>query len=73
MQRAGESEQRENAKTGASPARPVAAGGEGPSLEKSFDLVGETLEALTVNERAHGFGSLNDLLLEAQKRGLLKL
>ena len=25
------------------------------------------------NERAYGFGSFNDLLLEAQKRGLLKL
>ncbi|MBI5774574.1 MAG: NYN domain-containing protein, partial [Verrucomicrobia bacterium] len=25
------------------------------------------------NERAHGFRSFNDLLLEAQKRGLLKL
>ena len=71
--------------------------GEGPSLEKAFDLVGETLEALTVergadepiwgsmikqaikrrhpgfNERAHGFRSFNDLLLEAQKRGTLKL
>ena len=25
------------------------------------------------NERAHGFGSFNDLLIEAQKRGLIKL
>ncbi len=25
------------------------------------------------NERAHGFGSFNDLLVEAQKRGLVKL
>jgi hypothetical protein len=25
------------------------------------------------NERAHGFKSFSDLLLEAQKRGLLKL
>jgi hypothetical protein len=25
------------------------------------------------NERAHGFKAFNDLLLEAQKRGLLKL
>jgi hypothetical protein len=25
------------------------------------------------NERAHGFRSFNDLLAEAQKRGLLKL
>jgi hypothetical protein len=25
------------------------------------------------NERAHGFGSFNDLLVEAQKRGLIKL
>jgi len=69
----------------------------GPSLEKAFDLVTETMEALTqereadepiwgsmikqtikrrnpgFNERAYGFRSFNDLLLEAQKRGLLKL
>ncbi len=69
----------------------------GPSLEKAFDLVVETLEALTqereadepiwgsmikqaikrrnpgFNERAYGFRSFNDLLLEAQKRGLLRL
>ena len=69
----------------------------GPSLEKAFDLVVETLEAITgereadeaiwgsmikqaikrrnpgFNERAYGFRSFNDLLLEAQKRGLLKL
>ncbi len=69
----------------------------GPSLDKAFDLVLETMEALTqereadepiwgsmikqtikrrnpgFNERAHGFRSFNDLLLEAQKRGLLKL
>jgi uncharacterized protein (TIGR00288 family) len=68
----------------------------GPSLEKAFDLVVETLEAITqereadepiwgsmikqaikrrnpgFNERAYGFRSFNDLLLEAQKRGLLK-
>ncbi|MBI5801911.1 MAG: NYN domain-containing protein [Verrucomicrobia bacterium] len=80
-----------------SPAKPAAAGSEGPSLEKAFDLVSETLEALSLergaddptwgsmikqaikrrhpgfNERAHGFRSFNDLLLEAQKRGLLKL
>src|SRR5439155_11468205 len=70
---------------------------QGPSLEKAFDLVVETLEAITeergenepiwgsmikqaikrrhpgFNERAHGFRSFNDLLLEAQKRGLLRL
>jgi len=69
----------------------------GPSLEKAFDLVVETLEAITqereadepiwgsmikqaikrrnpgFNERAYGFRSFNDLLLEAQKRGLLRL
>jgi hypothetical protein len=69
----------------------------GPSLEKAFDAVVETLEAISqereadepiwgsmikqairrrnpgFNERAHGFRSFNDLLLEAQKRGLLKL
>ena len=69
----------------------------GPSLEKAFDQVVETLEAITqereadepiwgsmikqaikrrnpgFNERAYGFRSFNDMLLEAQKRGLLKL
>ena len=69
----------------------------GPSLEKAFDLVVETLEAIAqereadepiwgsmikqaikrlnpgFNERAYGFRSFNDMLLEAQKRGLLKL
>src|SRR5512135_1383714 len=69
----------------------------GPSLEKAFDLVVETLEAISqereadepiwgsmikqaikrlnpgFNERAYGFRSFNDLLLEAQKRDLLKL
>ena len=68
-----------------------------PSLEKAFDLVVETFEAITqereadepiwgsmikqaikrrnpgFNERAYGFRSFNDLLLEAQKRGLLTL
>ncbi|MBI1839575.1 MAG: NYN domain-containing protein [Verrucomicrobia bacterium] len=85
----------------AAPSAPAAktAPGEnkGPSLEKAFDLVVETLEAILeergendpiwgsmikqairrlnpgFNERAHGFRSFNDLLAEAQKRGLLKL
>lgn len=66
-------------------------------VAKAFDLVVETLEAITeereedesiwgsmikqaikrrnpgFNERAYGFRSFNDLLLEGQKRGLLKL
>jgi len=70
---------------------------QGPSLEKAFDQVVATLEAITqereadepiwgsmikqaikrrnpgFNERAYGFRSFNDMLLEAQKRGLLKL
>ena len=74
-----------------------AAESKGPSLEKAFDLVVETLEAITeereedeniwgsmikqaikrrnpgFNERAYGFRSFNDLLLEAQNRGLVKL
>ena len=78
-------------------AKPVEGENQGPSLEKAFDLVVETLEALTqereadepiwgsmikqaikrrnpgFNERAYGFRSFNDMLLEAQKRGLLKL
>ena len=84
---------------GTSTAVPKNATGEntGPSLDKAFVLVVETLEAISqergadeptwgsmikqaikrlnpgFNERAHGFRSFNDLLLEAQKRGLLKL
>jgi hypothetical protein len=78
-------------------AKAVEGENEGPSLEKAFDLVVETLEAITqereadepiwgsmikqaikrlnpgFNERAYGFRSFNDLLLETQKRGLLKL
>ncbi len=78
-------------------AKPVEGENTGPSLEKAFDLVLETLEALTeerneddsiwgsmikqaikrrspgFNERAYGFRSFNDMLLEAQKRGLVKL
>ncbi len=81
----------------ASAPKPAGADAKGPSLEKAFDLVVETLEAITgereadeaiwgsmikqaikrrnpgFNERAYGFRSFNDLLLEGQKRGLLKL
>jgi uncharacterized protein (TIGR00288 family) len=77
--------------------KPAEADTKGPSLEKAFDLVLETVEAITqereadepiwgsmvkqaikrrnpgFNERAYGFRSFNDLLLEAQKSGLLKL
>ncbi len=77
--------------------KPAGAENKGPSLEKAFEQVVETLEAITqereadepiwgsmikqaikrrnpgFNERAHGFRSFNDLLLEAQQRGLLKL
>jgi len=83
--------------TSAPAAKPAAGENEGPSLEKAFDLVVETLEAITqereadepiwgsmikqaikrlnpgFNERAYGFRSFNDLLQEAQKRGLLRL
>lgn len=68
-----------------------------PSVEKAFEAVAETLEALAeersedddiwgsmikqalkrrnpgFNERAYGFRSFNDLLLEGGKRGLWKL
>jgi len=78
-------------------AKPTEGENKGPSLEKAFDLVVETLEAIAqereadepiwgsmikqaikrlnpgFNERAYGFRSFNDMLLEAQKRGLLKL
>jgi uncharacterized protein (TIGR00288 family) len=77
--------------------KPAEGENKGPSLEKTFDLLVETLEAITqerepdepiwgsmikqaikrlnpgFNERACGFRSFNELLLEAQKRGLLKL
>jgi hypothetical protein len=77
--------------------KPAEAENKGPSLEKAFDLVVQTLEAINqeretdepiwgsmikqaikrrnpgFNERAYGFRSFNDLLLEGQKRGLLKL
>ena len=78
-------------------AKPTEGENEGPSLDKAFDQVVETLEAISqereadepiwgsmikqaikrrnpgFNERAYGFRSFNDMLLEAQKRGLLKL
>jgi uncharacterized protein (TIGR00288 family) len=77
--------------------KPAEGENKAPLLEKAFDLVVETLDAITeereedeptwgsmikqaikrrnpgFNERAYGFRSFNDLLLEAQKRGLLKL
>jgi uncharacterized protein (TIGR00288 family) len=83
--------------TGAPVTKPAEGEPAGPSLEKAFDQVVETLEAITqereadepiwgsmikqaikrrnpgFNERAYGFRSFNDMLLEAQKRGLLKL
>jgi uncharacterized protein (TIGR00288 family) len=95
--RAEPTQRRRRTASGSAPARPAGEESKGPSLEKAFDLVNETLEALTVergadepiwgsmikqaikrrhpgfNERAHGFRSFNDLLLEAQKRGMLKL
>jgi uncharacterized protein (TIGR00288 family) len=88
---------RRRAATPASAAKPADAESKGPSLEKAFDLIVETLDAIAgereaneaiwasmikqtikrrnpgFNERAYGFHSFNDLLLEAQKRGLLKL
>ncbi len=95
--RAEPSRGRRRAAPGAPPPKPAEGENEGPSLEKAFDLVVETFEAITqereadepiwgsmikqaikrrnpgFNERAYGFRSFNDLLLEAQKRGLLKL
>ena len=91
------SKARKRLSTSASPTKPTEGEQKGPSLEKAFDLVLATLEALTqereadepiwistikpaikrrdpgFNERAYGFRSFNDLLLEGQKRGLLKL
>jgi uncharacterized LabA/DUF88 family protein len=69
----------------------------GPDIDKAFDLIVETVDALTgergesdsiwgsmikqtikrrnpgFNERAYGFRSFNDLLADAEKRGLLTL
>jgi uncharacterized protein (TIGR00288 family) len=94
--RAGTSRKR-GAAAGAAASKPAGGENKGPSLEKAFEQVVETLEAITqereadepiwgsmikqaikrrspgFNERAHGFRSFNDLLLEAQKRGLLTL
>jgi uncharacterized protein (TIGR00288 family) len=95
--RAEPSKARRRTATNAAAAKPAEADNAGPSLDKAFDLVVETLEAITqereadepiwgsmikqaikrrnpgFNERAYGFRSFNDLLLDAQKRGLLKL
>jgi uncharacterized protein (TIGR00288 family) len=88
---------RRRTSTSAITTKPTDGENEGPSLEKAFDLVVGTLEAIMqereadeptwgsmikqaikrrnpgFNERAYGFRSFNDLLLEAEKRGLLKL
>jgi uncharacterized protein (TIGR00288 family) len=95
--RAQPSKARPRSATSATATKPAQGENTGPSLEKAFDLIVETLEAVTqereadepiwgsmikqaikrlnpgFNERAYGFRSFNDLLLEAQKRGLLKL
>lgn len=84
-------------KSGGTSSRPAPVVTEGVDLEKVFDLVVETLEAIEeerededpvwasmikqaikrrhpgFSERGHGFRSFNDLLLEAQKRGLLRM
>src|SRR5262249_54719999 len=88
---------RKRAPVGASPMRPAPDENKGPSLEKAFEMLTETLEALVeergvnepiwasmlkpaikrlhpgFNERAPGLRSFNDLLEEAEKRGLVKL
>src|SRR5881392_997036 len=95
--RAGPLKARRRGAADASTAKTVEGEHKGPSLEKAFDILVETLEAVTeergenepiwgsmikqaikrrhpgFNERAHGFRSFNHLLVEAQKRGLLKL
>ena len=81
----------------ASETAPPVAKGKGPDLSGAFELIVETLEALTeerggsepiwgsmikqaikrrqpgFNERFYGFRSFNDMLSDAQKRGLLSL
>ncbi len=95
--RAEPAQRRRRSAAGSAPVKATGEAVRGPSLEQAFDLVNETLEAITVergadepiwgsmikqaikrrhpgfNERAHGFRSFNDLLIEAQKRGMLKL
>jgi uncharacterized protein (TIGR00288 family) len=95
--RAEPSRARRRTPTSASATKAAEGENKGPSLEKAFDLVVETLEAVAqereadepiwgsmikqaikrlnpgFNERAYGFRSFNDLLLEAQKRDLLRL
>ncbi len=95
--RAEPSRARRRPATNAPATKPAEGENQGPSLEKAFDQIMETLEAITqereadepiwgsmikqaikrrnpgFNERAYGFRSFNDMLLEAQKRGLLKL
>ena len=95
--RAEPSRARRRPATNAPTTKPAEGENQGPSLEKAFDQIVETLEAITqereadepiwgsmikqaikrrnpgFNERAYGFRSFNDMLLEAQKRGLLKL
>jgi uncharacterized protein (TIGR00288 family) len=88
---------RRRASAGSTESRPPVGEVKGPSLEKAFGQLVETLEAITqeraagepvwgsmikqalqrrnpgFNQRAYGFRSFNDMLLEAQKRGLLTL
>ncbi len=95
--RAEPSRARRRPATSATATKPAEGENRGPSLEKAFDQMVETLEAISqereadepiwgsmikqaikrrnpgFNERAYGFRSFNDMLLEAQKRGLLKL
>jgi uncharacterized protein (TIGR00288 family) len=95
--RAEPSRTRRRSSANPSAAKPAEGDNRGPDLEKAFDLVVETLEAITqereadepiwgsmikqaikrrnpgFNERAYGFRSFNDLLLEAEKRGFIKL
>jgi uncharacterized protein (TIGR00288 family) len=95
--RAEPSRARRRTTTSTTATKPVEGENRGPSLEKAFELLVETLEAITqereadepiwgsmikqaikrlnpgFNERAYGFRSFNDMLLEAQQRGLLKL
>ncbi len=89
---------RRRAPSATSPSKPIdAENNKRPPLDKAFQLLADTLDALTeergendhiwgsmikqaikrrnpgFNERAYGFRSFNDLLAEAEKRGLLKL
>jgi hypothetical protein len=88
---------RRKSATAANPAKPLESENKGPSVEKAFEELVQTIEAITeerevdepiwglmikqalkrrnpgFDQRAYGFRLFKDLLLAAEKRGLLNL